>query len=66
VISIVFCCHSVKLCALAAQALQSQQSGAVSDQDVNVVPGASFIKKDRCGSLQKGGDVVALSQLALC
>jgi len=56
----------VKLCALAAQALQSQQSGAVSDQDVNVVPGASFIKKDRCGSLQKGGDVVALSQLALC
>jgi len=34
------------------------------DQDVKVVPGATFIKTMcyRCGSLQKGGDVVATSQ----
>jgi len=37
------------------------------DQDVKVVPGATFTKRmcDRCGSLQKGGDVVATSQLML-
>ena len=37
------------------------------DQDVKVVPGANFSKWmcDRCSSLQKGGDVVATSQLML-
>jgi len=37
------------------------------DQDVKVVPGAIFTKRmcDRCGYLQKGGDVVATSQLML-
>jgi len=37
------------------------------DQDVKVVPCATFTKRmcDRCGSLQKGGDVVATSQLML-
>jgi len=33
----------------------------------SLVPGATFTKRtcDRCGSLQKGGDVVAISQLTL-
>jgi len=37
------------------------------DQDVTVVPGATFTKRmcNGCGSLQKGGDVVATSQLML-
>ena len=37
------------------------------EQDVKVVPGATFTKRtcDRCGSLKKGGDVVATSPLAL-
>ena len=37
------------------------------DEDVTVVPGATFTKRmcDRCDSLQKGGDVVANSQLML-
>ena len=37
------------------------------DQDVKVVRGATFTKSicDRCGSLQKGGDAVATSQLML-
>jgi len=37
------------------------------DQDVKVVLGATFTKRmwGRCGSLQKGGDVVATSQLML-
>jgi len=37
------------------------------DQDVKVVPGTTFTKRtcNRCGSLQKRGDVVATSQLAL-
>ena len=37
------------------------------DQDVKVVSGATFTKRmcDRCGSLQKGGDDVAISQLVL-
>jgi len=37
------------------------------DQDVKVVPDATFTKRmcDRCGSLQKGVDVVATSQLIL-
>jgi len=38
------------------------------NQDVKVVPGATFTERtrDRCGSLQKGGNVVANFQLALC
>ena len=37
------------------------------DQDVKVVPSADFTKRtcDRCGSLLKGGDVVATSPLPL-
>jgi len=37
------------------------------DQDVKVVPGATFTKRmcDRCCSLQKRRDVVATSQLML-
>jgi len=37
------------------------------DQDVKVVSGATFTKRmcDSCGSQQKGGDVVATSQLML-
>jgi len=37
------------------------------DQDVKVVPGTIFTIKacNRCGSLQKRGDVVATSPLAL-
>jgi len=37
------------------------------DQDVKVVPGTTFTKItcNRCGSLQKRGDVVATSLLAL-
>ena len=37
------------------------------DQDVKVVPDATFTKRtcDRCGSLQKGGNVIATSQLVL-
>ena len=37
------------------------------DQDVKVVPGATFTKRtcSRCGSLQKRGDVVGTFQLAL-
>jgi len=37
------------------------------DEDVKVVPGATFTKRmcDSCGSLQKGGYVVATSQLML-
>ena len=37
------------------------------DQDVKVLPGSTFTKRmcDRCGSLQKGGKVVATSQLML-
>ena len=37
------------------------------DQDVKVVPSSAFTQKmhDRCGSLQKGGDVVATSLLVL-
>jgi len=37
------------------------------NQDMKVVPGATFTKRmcDRCGSLQKGGDVVVTSQLML-
>jgi len=37
------------------------------DQDVKVVPGATFTKRtcNRCGSLQKRGDVIGIFQLAL-
>jgi len=37
------------------------------DQNVKVVPGATFRKRtcNRCGSLQKRGDVVSTFQLAL-
>jgi len=37
------------------------------DQDVEVVPSSAFTQRtcDRCGSLQKGGDVVAPSPVVL-
>jgi len=64
VIFIVACCH--------CEALRTCDSGILiatkwcCDQDVKVVPGATFIKKmcDQCGSLKKEGNVVATSPLA--
>ena len=66
VISIVACCHSAKLCAHTAWDFRSQQTGAVARM-WKVVPGAASTKRmcDQCCSLQKGGDVVATSPLAL-
>ena len=59
-------CHNVKLCTLADRPFQSQKMWCC-EQDVKVVPGATFTKRtcDRCNSLQKGEDVVVTSQLAL-
>ena len=64
-ISIVACCHSVKLCILVPWAFQSQQSGAVTRMWSGAM--CNFHKKmcDRCGPLQKGTNVVATSQLML-
>jgi len=62
VISTIACCHSVKLCALAAQAFRWCCA-----QDVKIMPDAAFTKRMcyRCGSLWIG-DVVATSWLTLC
>jgi len=62
VISTIACCHSVKLCGLAAQALHWYCA-----KDVKIMPDAAFTKRMcyRCGSLWKG-DVVATSWLTLC
>jgi len=64
-IFIVAWCDSGKLWALAARPFQSQQR--CFDQSVKVVPGTTFTKGtcNRCGSLQKRGNVVATSPLAL-
>jgi len=66
VISIVACCHGVKLCTHAARAFRSHQNGAAT-QDVKVVLGSAFTQRmyDRCSLLKKGGDVVATTPLAL-
>jgi len=63
---IVACCHSAKLCAYAAWAFSIATKWCC-DQDVEVVLCEAFIKTtfDRCGSLEKGGDVVATSPVAL-
>jgi len=60
--TIACCCHSVKLCALAAQGFRWCCA-----QDVKIMPDAAFTKRMcyRCGSLWKG-DVVATSWLTLC
>jgi len=62
----VACCYSVKLCTLFARVFQSQQRGIVTRM-WGVVPDATFTKRkcNWCGSLQNGGDDVAISQLAL-
>ena len=62
VISIIACCHSVKLCALAAQGFRW-----CSAQNVKIMPDAAFTKRmcDRWGLLWKG-DVVATSRVTLC
>jgi len=54
--SINACCHSAKLCAHTAQAFRAKWCC-----DLDVEPCETSTKRtcDRCGSLQKGGDVVA-------
>ena len=64
--SIVACCHSAKLCTHATWAFPIATKWCC-DQDVKVVLCEVFTKRtcDRCGSLWKGGDVVAASPLVL-
>ena len=66
VISTVACCHSAKLSSHAARAFPIATKWCC-DQDVKVVPGSAFTQRtcDRCGSLWKGGDVVATFPVAL-
>ena len=56
---------SGKVCTLAAQAFESRQSGALTR--MKVLPGTTLTKRtcNRCGSLEKRGDVVATSRVAL-
>ena len=65
-ISIVACCHSVKLCAHSAPGFPIATKWCC-DQDVGVVPSSAFTQRtcDRCGSLWKRGDVVATSPVPL-
>ena len=60
------CCHSAKLCAYAARAFPIATKWCC-DQDVEVVLSSAFTQRtcDRCGSLQKGGDVDATSPVVL-
>jgi len=65
--SIVACCNSVKLCALAARVFRSQQNGAVTRmlRSFCVKPSE---KECAIGAVhwKRGGDVVATTLLALC
>ena len=66
VISIVACCHSVKLCALAAQAFRSQQNGAVTRMWRSCQVQLSQLKNVwLVRFVVKRRDVVATSPLAL-
>jgi len=66
VIYIVASCHSVKLCAHAAWVFQSQQNGAVTRMwRLCRVQSSHKRTCNQCGSLKKGGDVVATFPLVL-
>ena len=66
-ISIVACCHSVKLYAFATWPFQTQQSGAMTRMCCKGGARCNFHKKwwNQCGLLQDGVNVIATSQLAL-
>ena len=65
-ISIVACCHGAKICAHATRGFQSHQNGAMTRMWGSCGVQA-FTQRtcDLCGSLQKGGDVVATSPMVL-